>query len=172
MSQTTHVVRMSNAASSQAFADRSPGQRAGGKKQAALASLGLRCGAFLLDYILTMLVLSLTVLVAYAIKRRWEATELANIVLLLGYLATAGVLFFNLVYYAERDGQTFGKRFIGIRVIRADGQPLDFRALAIRHFIGYPLSLLCGGLGLLWALWDGKQQGWHDKLAGTLVVKE
>jgi uncharacterized RDD family membrane protein YckC len=162
---------MSNAASSQAFAEGSAARRAGGSKQQ-LASLGLRCGAFLLDYILTMLVLALTVLVAYFIKRRWDATELANVVLLLGYLITAAVLFFNLVYYAERDGQTFGKRFIGIRVIRADGEPLDFRALAIRHFVGYPLSLLFGGLGLFWALWDKKQQGWHDKLAGTLVVKE
>jgi uncharacterized RDD family membrane protein YckC len=170
MPQTTHVVRMNDAASGQASSSSSA--RAAGKKQAALASLGLRCGAFLLDYILTMLVLALTVLVAYFIKRRWDAPELANFVLLLGYLITAGVLFVNLVYYAERDGQTFGKRFIGIRVIRADGQPLDFRVLAIRHFIGYPLSLLCGGLGLFWALWDARQQGWHDKLAGTLVVKE
>jgi uncharacterized RDD family membrane protein YckC len=172
MPQTIHVVRMSDANSSQAFAGSSAGQRSGSKKQVVLASLGLRCGAFLLDYILMLLVLALTVLIAYFIKRRWDAPEVANFVLLLGYLITASVLFFNLVYYAERDGQTFGKRFIGIRVVRADGQPLDFRALAIRHFIGYPLSLLCGGLGLFWALWDAKQQGWHDKLAGTLVIKE
>jgi uncharacterized RDD family membrane protein YckC len=32
--------------------------------------------------------------------------------------------------------------------------------------------MLVGGLGFLWALWDNKQQGWHDKLAGTLVVKD
>ncbi|MBI1764052.1 MAG: RDD family protein [Acidobacteria bacterium] len=143
-----------------------------GKKQVALASIGLRCGAFLLDYILTLLVLALTVLVAYYLKRRWELPEAANVILLIGYLLTAIVLFLNLVYYAEPEGQTFGKRFIGIRVIRTDGRPLDFRALALRHFVGYPLALLCGGLGLLWALWDAKQQGWHDKLAGTLVVKE
>lgn len=145
---------------------------AASKKQVALASIGLRCGAFLLDYILTLLVLALTVLLAYYLKRRWEQPEIANVILLIGYLATAAVLFLNLVYYAERDGQTFGKRFIGIRVIRTDGRRLDFRALALRHFVGYPLALLCGGLGLLWALWDTKQQGWHDKLAGTLVVKE
>src|SRR5436190_19560632 len=121
MPQSSHVVRMSNATSIPVLADSSAARRVSGKKQVALASLGLRCGAFLLDYILTMLVLALTVLVAYFIKRRWDATELANIVLLLGYLVTAGVLCFNLVYYAERDGQTFGKRFIGIRVIRTDG---------------------------------------------------
>src|SRR5689334_23253894 len=96
-------VRMSNATAGQAYAlQPTGGQRVAGKKQVALASLGLRCGAFLLDYILTMLVLALTVLVAYYIKRRWEAPELANFVLLLGYLLTAGVLFLNLVFYAER----------------------------------------------------------------------
>lgn len=173
MPQSNDALRMPKSASGSAVAATfSSGSAAQGKKQVVLASIGLRCGAFLLDYILMLLVLAITVLLAYYLKRRWELPEIANVVLLIGYLLTAIVLFLNLVYYAERDGQTFGKRFIGIRVIRTDGRPLDFRALALRHFIGYPLALLCGGLGLLWALWDSKQQGWHDKLTGTLVVKE
>jgi uncharacterized RDD family membrane protein YckC len=143
-----------------------------GKKQVVLASIGLRCGAFLLDYILTMLVLALTVLLAYFVKRRLVLPEGANVVLLLGYLGTAAVLFLNLVYFAERTGQSFGKRFIGIRIVRADGRRPDYRDLALRHFVGYPLALLCGGLGILWMIWDRKQQGWHDKLSSTLVVKE
>ena len=142
------------------------------KKQVILASIGLRCGAFLLDYILTLLVLALTVLLAYFVKRRLSLAEGANVVLLIGYLFTAAVLFLNLVYFAERTGQSFGKRFIGIRIVRADGRRPDFRDLALRHFVGYPLALLCFGLGVLWMIWDRKQQGWHDKLSGTLVVKE
>lgn len=173
MPQSIDALRMPRSTPSPAVATTSTsGAAAQGKKQVALASIGLRCGAFLLDYILMLLVLAITVLLAYYLKRRWELPEVANVILLIGYLLTALVLFLNLVYYAERDGQTFGKRFIGIRVIRTDGRPLDFRALALRHFVGYPLALLCGGLGLLWALWDSKQQGWHDKLTGTLVVKE
>ena len=173
MPQSNDALRMPRSTPGPAVAAGfSSGPTAHGKKQVALASIGLRCGAFLLDYILMLLVLAITVLLAYYLKRRWELPEVANVVLLIGYLLTAIVLFLNLVYYAERDGQTFGKRFIGIRVIRTDGRPLDFRALVLRHFIGYPLAMLCSGLGLLWALWDSKQQGWHDKLAGTLVVKE
>ncbi len=173
MPQTIDALRMPRSTPSPAAAANfSSGPVAPGKKQVALASIGLRCGAFLLDYILMLLVLAITVLLAYYLKRRWEQPEIANVILLIGYLLTAIVLFLNLVYYAEPDGQTFGKRFIGIRVIRTDGRPLDFKALALRHFVGYPLALLCGGLGLLWALWDPKQQGWHDKLTGTLVVKE
>jgi uncharacterized RDD family membrane protein YckC len=143
-----------------------------GKKQVVLASIGLRCGAFLLDYILTLLVLAVTVLFAYFVKRRLDLSEGANLVLLVGYLATAAVLFLNLIYFAERSGQSFGKKFIGIRIVRADGRRPDYRDLALRHFVGYPLAILCGGLGILWMIWDRKQQGWHDKLSGTLVVKE
>jgi uncharacterized RDD family membrane protein YckC len=143
-----------------------------GKKQVVLASIGLRCGAFLLDYILTLLVLAVTVLLAYFVKRRLNLNEGANVVLLIGYLATAAVLFLNLIYFAERTGQSFGKRFIGIRIVRLDGRRPDYRDLALRHFVGYPLALLCAGVGVLWMIWDRKQQGWHDKLSGTLVVKE
>ena len=143
-----------------------------GKKQVILASIGLRCGAFLLDYILTLLVLAVTVLLAYFVKRRLNLNEGANIVLLIGYLATAAVLFLNLIYFAERTGQSFGKRFIGIRIVRLDGRRPDYRDLALRHFVGYPLAILCACIGILWMIWDKKQQGWHDKLSGTLVVKE
>lgn len=137
-----------------------------------LASIGLRCSAFLLDYILTMLIPAVSVLLAVSVKRRWGLPGVANTILIIGYLATAALVIFNSVYLCERDGQSFGKRFIGIRIVRIDGSRPSFRTAIVRHLIGMPLSLLCGGLGLWWALWDGRQQGWHDKLAGTLVMKE
>ena len=143
-----------------------------GKTPVRLASIGLRCGALLVDYILTMLIPALTVLSAMWIKRQWDASEAANVVLIFGYLMTGTMLGFNLVYLPGRHGQTIGKRFIGIRIVRTDGRRLDYRALALRHLVGYPLALLCFGLGMLWVIWDAKQQGWHDKLTGTLVVKE
>ncbi len=137
-----------------------------------LASIGLRCSAFLLDYILTMLVPALTVLIAVYFKRRWNAPGFASFILIAGYLVTLVMVLFNCVYLCERDGQSFGKRFIGIRVVREDGSPLTYRTVVLRHLIGYPLSVFFFGLGVLWALWDVKQQAWHDKLAGTLVVKD
>lgn len=142
------------------------------QREAPLASIGLRCSAFLLDYILTMFIPALTVLIAVYFKRRWSAPGLAGMALIVGYLATAALLFFNSIYLCERDGQSFGKRFIGIRIVRVDGSRPGYRTAVLRHLIGYPLSILCGGLGIWWALWDERQQGWHDKLAGTLVVKD
>jgi uncharacterized RDD family membrane protein YckC len=135
-----------------------------------LASIGLRCGAFLLDYILMMLLPALTLALALIFKR--ASLGISYFILAFGYAATLGLLLFNWVYLCGLRGQTLGKRIIGIRVVRADGRPPDFKTAAIRHLGGYPLAFFCFGLGLLWMLWDAKQQGWHDKLAGTLVIKE
>jgi uncharacterized RDD family membrane protein YckC len=137
-----------------------------------LASLGLRTGAFLIDYILTMLILAIPLVIAVFLKRRLLAVTAANIVVTLGYLITAGAIFFNLVYSCAKNGQSLGKSFIGLRVVRLDGKPMDYQTALTRHLVGYPISAICFGLGLLWAFWDGKQQGWHDKLAKTIVIKD
>lgn len=42
---------------------------------------------------------------------------------------------------------------------------------SIIRYLSYYLSLLPLGLGFLWIAWDAKKQGWHDKLAGTVVVR-
>jgi len=140
--------------------------------ESSLAGLGLRCSAFLLDYILTLLIPAVTLVLAVYIKRRWVATTAANVIVIIGYLATAAVIYFNYVHSYVRRGQSFGKRFIGIRVVRTDGEPIDYRTALLRHIVGYPLSVLLFGLGMLWMLLDGRQQGWHDKLAKTIVVRD
>ncbi len=42
----------------------------------------------------------------------------------------------------------------------------------IGRYLGYYLSILGLGLGFFWIMWDKRKQGWHDKLAGTLVIRE
>lgn len=136
------------------------------------APLGMRCGAFLFDYIITLLIPALTLVVAVYIKRRWQAPFAGNVIVTIGYLATAALIFFNFVYLSVLDGQSFGKRLIGLRVVRVDGRPLNYRTALLRHLVGYPLAVFCLMLGALWVLWDPRQQGWHDKLAGTMVVRD
>jgi uncharacterized RDD family membrane protein YckC len=140
--------------------------------ESSLAGLSSRCSAFLLDYILTLLTPSLALVLAVYVKRRWMASGAADVIAVIGYLATAAVIFFNYIHFYLRHGQSFGKRFIGIRVVRTDGRPLDYQTMVLRHIVGYPLSALFLGLGVVWMLWDGRRQGWHDKLAKTVVVKD
>lgn len=52
---------------------------------------------------------------------------------------------------------------------RTGGKPTATQ-LAIRY-VGYYVSLLPLCLGFVWILFDPKKQGWHDKLAHTVVVR-
>ena len=42
----------------------------------------------------------------------------------------------------------------------------------IIRYLGYFVAVIPLGLGIFWVAWDSKKQGWHDKMAGTLVVKD
>lgn len=137
-----------------------------------LPSLNARCSAFLLDYILTLFPLSVTLALAFFVKRKLMEPEVGGFFQYIGYVLVIGVISFNWVYsYVRYDGQSFGKRFVGLRVIRADGQPMNYQTALIR-LLAYLVSMLFAGLGFLWMLWDENQRGLHDKIAKTLVIKE
>ena len=68
-------------------------------------------------------------------------------------------------------GQTPGKRFAGIRVIRLDGKPLGWW-IAFERFGGYAASFSVGLLGFIQILWDRNRQGLHDKACETVVVRD
>lgn len=136
-----------------------------------LPSLNARCSAFLLDYILTLFPLSVTLALAFFVKRKLMEPEVGGFFQYVGYALVIGVVFFNWVYGYVRYGQSFGKRFIGLRVVRTDGQPMDYPTALIRLLV-YLVSMLLAGLGFLWLLWDEHQRGLHDKIAKTVVIKE
>lgn len=66
---------------------------------------------------------------------------------------------------------TPGKMAIGARIVeaRTGGKP-SMRQFIIRY-AGYYLSMLVFFLGFIWVGVDRRKQGWHDKLAGTVVVR-
>jgi uncharacterized RDD family membrane protein YckC len=67
-------------------------------------------------------------------------------------------------------GQTLGMKALGVRVVRADGRPVSILTAIIRYVV-LVVCFLIVGLGILWVAFDGKKQGWHDKVAGTVVIK-
>lgn len=67
-------------------------------------------------------------------------------------------------------GTTLGGSVLGIRLVRLDGKPLDL-ATGLYRVLGAVVSLLPLGLGFLWVMWDAEYQSWHDRIAGTTVVK-
>ena len=86
--------------------------------------------------------------------------------------AFLGSMFFFGLYAAflwTLIDKTLGQALLGLRVLRTNGDRLTF-ARSVRRAIGYFLASLPLFIGFLWVLVDDRRQGWHDKLADTVVV--
>lgn len=105
---------------------------------------------------------------------RFWATMLDLI--LLGTLASFLGPFFLLLWAAYHvamwawKGTTIGGIVLGLKVIRTDGRPVDFAVALVRSLASF-FSALVLFLGFFWAGWDPNKQSWHDKIAGTVIVK-
>ncbi len=67
-------------------------------------------------------------------------------------------------------GQTPGKMLFKIKVVKTSGENISMLTAILRETVGKWISSILF-IGYLWPLWDSKKQGWHDKIAGTIVVK-
>ena len=72
------------------------------------------------------------------------------------------------VYFIGSSGQTIGKMIMKIRVVAKGGERVTFFKAWLR-WCGYIISAAFFLLGFVWIAFDPKNQGWHDKLAGTRV---
>ena len=103
-----------------------------------------------------------------------------SIGLLAGVSETVGGIFLFLSFiaflvfflYAPGKGWSPEKRAVGIRIVRDDGSAPGFAKAILRESVGKYISISFLGLGFLWILWDPRRQGWHDKIAGTVVVRK
>ncbi len=110
---------------------------------------------------------------AQAIFEPNESATSSPIILLLRWGVTlfgSSVLFavYAITLWLVAD-KTLGQALMGLRVVRTNGHEITFRP-ALRRFLGYYLSFFSLGLGFLWVLVDDRRQGWHDKIADTVVV--
>jgi uncharacterized RDD family membrane protein YckC/cytoskeletal protein CcmA (bactofilin family) len=67
-------------------------------------------------------------------------------------------------------GSTVGGIVFDLQVVRLDDRPIDWETAIIRA-LGCFLSLAVIGLGFFWIAFDAGKQAWHDKIAGTAVVR-
>ena len=78
-----------------------------------------------------------------------------------------------LAYFAGMwawKGTTVGGVVLGLKVVRLDGRPVTFSVALVRG-LGAALSVIVMFLGFLWIAWDPDKQGWHDRIAGTVVIR-
>jgi uncharacterized RDD family membrane protein YckC len=76
---------------------------------------------------------------------------------------------YHIAFWAWK-GTTIGGIVCSLRVVRTHGVELRFVDALVRGLAGV-LSVAAVGIGVLWMLQDRERQMWHDKVAGTLVVK-
>jgi len=145
------------------------------------ASHGARLGAFLIDGLIVGLLFGLAFAVVGFLVALTVASTAATrspgaffaffaffpLLILGSYVVQGG--YFAVSWY--RGGATPGMRVVGIRVVRSvDGGPLT-KQQAILRTVGYWVSSAVLYLGFIWILIDDRHQGWHDKIADTLVVE-
>ncbi|MCQ8118335.1 RDD family protein [Methylomonas rosea] len=127
-----------------------------------------RVGASIIDSILMAMII-LPILMAFYGEEYWfsESFVQGPVDLLVSYIFPAAAV---IAFWVAKQA-TPGKMAISAKIVDAKtGNPPSTGQFIGRYF-AYYLSTFPLGLGLLWVAFDSRKQGWHDKLAGTLVVR-
>lgn len=135
----------------------------------AFAEPGARLVAYIIDIVITF---------AAVIVLAILGGILAVTIPILSVIPILAIIIVPLIYFpyfwsreGSANGQTPGMKQMGIRVVRdADGGPISV-GTAILRLIGYWVSGLVFYLGYIWIFIDKRRRGWHDLIAGTVVVK-
>jgi uncharacterized RDD family membrane protein YckC len=114
-----------------------------------------RLAAFALDVILVIILANIFDFDRYG--RDWPGTAILI------------ALMYHVGFWTWK-GTTLGGIICQLRIVRVDGAVVKFAEALVRGLTGM-FSLAVAGLGFLWILRDPERQAWHDRVAGTYVVK-
>lgn len=133
------------------------------------ASLGERMLALIIDYFLLFIyVVGFSVMMA---RSGIHASSGFTFFFLFAVIYLP-VLFYSLLCEVFNRGQSFGKRLLNIRVVKADGSTPSLSSYLLRWLL-FPIDLpITGGLGVLVILLTKNHQRLGDLAAGTMVIKE
>ena len=134
------------------------------------AGFWIRTGAAIIDTLLIMLV-TLPLLVAIYGWAYFDAEQSGIVAgpadfLISWVLPAVAVIAFWILKQA-----TPGKMAVSTKIVDAESGNAASTGQLIGRYFAYFAATLPLGLGILWVAFDKKKQGWHDKLAGTVVVR-
>jgi uncharacterized RDD family membrane protein YckC len=153
------------------------------------AGFWLRLAATMIDVVLLTVVISPLLLVIYGFDSR-GLTDLDSMVFsgpkdfmvwyVLPALTPRGPMevliqwvlpTIALIVFWKYRSATPGKIILSLKIVDArTGGGLSLEQCVVRYF-AYLVSMLSLGLGFLWIAFDKRKQAWHDKLAGTVVIR-
>jgi uncharacterized RDD family membrane protein YckC len=127
-----------------------------------------RVGAAMIDTLLvTVICLPLLTLV-YG-EQKWTSNALlqGTAGFLINWLLPAVAI---VLFWVYRQA-TPGKMAINAQIVDARTGAKPKPSQLVIRYLGYYVSTIPLGLGLIWVAFDPRKQGWHDKIAGTVVVR-
>jgi len=134
------------------------------------AGFWVRVGAAIIDTLLIMAVL-FPLLVAIYGWAYFDSEKTGFVAgpadFLLSYIAPAAAV---IVFWIYKQA-TPGKMALSIRIVDATSGSPPSTGQCVGRYFAYFVSIFPLGLGLLWVAFDERKQGWHDKLAGTVVIR-
>ncbi|HEX6124723.1 MAG TPA: RDD family protein [Pyrinomonadaceae bacterium] len=128
----------------------------------------LRCGALLIDYIIVVAVPVIGLLLSRVTGG--DGAQLLSGLNSIAWFIAIFVAISNLLLLPMFSGQTLGKIFTGLRIVRLDGRAPTVRAIAIRQTLGYLITFLTGGLGFVVSGVNARGRALHDYISGTIVI--
>jgi uncharacterized RDD family membrane protein YckC len=132
------------------------------------AGFWIRTGAAIIDSVLLMIIL-VPILTAIYGSDYWLGQSLyhGKWDLLLNYLLPAVAI---VVFWIYRSA-TPGKMILKLSIVDAKTGGKPSTGQFIGRYLGYYVSSIPLAAGIFWIVFDARKQGWHDKLAGTVVVR-
>lgn len=132
------------------------------------AGFWIRVGASLIDTIFVSILIAPILTAIYGVNY-WVGESSVHGIweLLFSYILPAIMV---LVFWIYRSA-TPGKMITKIIIVDAETGGRPSVAQLIKRYLGYFLSIIPLCLGLIWVGIDKRKQGWHDKIAGTVVIK-
>jgi uncharacterized RDD family membrane protein YckC len=141
---------------------------------AAYASWGRRLGAYLLDTVILVVPLLLVIVAVFVADPGEDSAAWYLAVVAYVALIVLPFVYFTF-FHGDARGQTPGKRLVGIRVVSdATGNRIGYGRAFGRYVMTVVFGLLVipWVLDYLWPLWDRKNQALHDKIVGSVVVRD
>lgn len=132
------------------------------------AGFWIRTGAAIIDSILLLIIIMPLLTLLYG-AGYWTSTIYGTGFwnFILNYILPAVAIIVFWVYKSATPGKMLLK--LSIVDARTGGKPTTGQFIG--RYFGYYVSTIPFFLGLIWVGIDRRKQGWHDKLAGTVVIR-
>ncbi len=126
------------------------------------AGFGIRFAALIIDAVVLGIVVAILSLVNITSITDPSAS---------GTIIQTLISFAYYIIFTATTGQTLGKMALGIMVVDANGGKLAIGKVILRETIGKFVSFVTLFIGFIIVRFDAKNQGFHDKIASSYVIK-